>query len=392
MVQMPSRAERWLMELMADRALRILDASAVLVLRERGGDLYVAASAGKASASAGVLPVHGSSVGELYRAGESVAVEHPLRDQAVFLRELGLEAQSALIQPLGIDGPGGGMMVALRRDAGLRKGDQNALSAVAVSLTEQLMAERTAEAERLRYGARARENERERWARELHDETVQGLGVLRMQLANARDSGDSQQVSAAVNEVVEGLQREITGIRHLITELRPAALDDLGLEAALQALARRAEAVYGLEVRTDVQVGAQDERQRLDPELETTVYRIVQEGLNNVSRHAQASHAVVSIAEEDGAIVATVADDGTGMSDPQRADDQHVGRHNGRAGDTASGAVPTGGFGLPGMRERAELVGGHLELHSAPGEGTTLRLSVPMAGRPDEAPTVKHGG
>jgi signal transduction histidine kinase len=379
---MPNRAERWLMELMADRAMRVLDASAVLVLRERGGDLHVAASTGRASPSASVIPVQGSALGELYLAGEPFAVEHPLRDQSAFLRELGLEAQSALVQPLEIEGPGGGVILALRRDSGLRAGDESALGAVAKSLAEQLMAERRAEAERLRYGAQARERERERWARELHDETVQGLGVLRMQLANARDSGDPEQLDAAVNEVFDGLQREITGIRHLITELRPAALDDLGLDAALQALARRAEAVYGLKVQTDVQVGGEHDQGRLDPELETTVYRIVQEGLNNVSRHAEASNATISITENGGVLVATVTDDGKGMSTEPPGPD---GRKNGQP-EASESAVPTGGYGLPGMRERAELVGGELDLHPAPGRGTTLSLRVPLAGHAGERP------
>ena len=372
------------MELMADRAMRLLEASSVLVLRERGGDLHVAASVGKGRVSARVIPVPGSALGELYRAGQPYAVEHPLRDQAAFLRELGLEAQAALVQPLGIEGTGGGMIIALRQDSSLRKGDENALAAVATSLTEQLMAERTAETERLRYGAQARERERERWARELHDETVQGLGVLRMQLANARDSGDPEQLDVAVNEVSEGLQREITGIRHLITELRPAALDDLGLEAALQALARRAEAVYGLEVRTEVRLEPDHDQDRLDAELETTVYRIVQEALNNVSRHAQASEAAIEISEDHGLLVATVADNGKGFPDGPAQSNGHGAGGDGRSEEDSP--IPSGGYGLPGMRERAELVGGELTVDSTPGHGATLRLTVPLTGRPEGGP------
>ena len=107
------------------------------------------------------------------------------------------------------------------------------------------------EIERLRYGMEARERERTRWAREIHDETVQGLGALRLKLANARDldtdrRSASESLSAAVDAVLEGLGEEIDGLRHLITELRPAALDDLGLAAALQALARRMQAIDGL--------------------------------------------------------------------------------------------------------------------------------------------------
>ncbi len=170
----------------------------------------------------------------------------------------------------------------------------------------------------------------------------------------------ADKLRSTASEVFDGLQREITGIRHLITELRPAALDDLGLDAALQALARRAEGVYGLQVETDVDIGADHEQGRLDPELETTVYRIMQEGLNNVARHAQARRAVMSIVERDAILVATVTDDGKGISDSSSS---REGRENGHAEEAGTG-VRMGGYGLPGMRERAELVGGDLELRS----------------------------
>jgi signal transduction histidine kinase len=243
----------------------------------------------------------------------------------------------------------------------------------------------------LRYGAQARERERERWARELHDDTVQGLGVLRMQLANARDSGDLGQLRAAVEEVLGGLEREVQGIRHLITELRPAALGDLGLAAALEALARRAQAVYGLDVQTEFELGPDSEQRRLDSELETTIYRVVQEALTNVSRHAQATHAVVRVAERENTITATVSDDGRGFQQgpgDARGSGAGAGVHtapaapNGAAPNGSSEQAP-GGFGMPGMGERAELVGGTLEVTSSPGRGTTVRLIVPLGDRPE---------
>ena len=100
--------------------------------------------------------------------------------------------------------------------------------------------------------------------------------------------------------MLEGLGDEIDGLRHLITELRPAALDDLGLAAALEALARRAQAIDGLEVQTEIDLGPEPEQHRLDAELESTIYRVVQEALTNVSRHAQATSATISIVERDG--------------------------------------------------------------------------------------------
>jgi signal transduction histidine kinase len=230
----------------------------------------------------------------------------------------------------------------------------------------------------------ARERERTRWAREIHDESIQGMGALRLKLANARDVNDPTALHETVDAVLEGLGHEIDGLRHLITELRPAALDDLGLAAALQALARRAQAIDGLDVTTEIELGpgpgesadrstAHD--RRLDPELESTIYRIVQEALTNVSRHAQATKAVVSISERDGVLRASVTDDGQGLPDAERL---------GPRGDGLEG-----GFGMSGMRERAELVGGELEFVPAPGRGTIVRLALPLAGRP-APPTEAH--
>src|SRR5437870_9252196 len=205
------------------------------------------------------------------------------------------------------------------------------------------------------------------------------MGALRMKLANARDLEDTRALKETVDAVLEGLGHEIDGLRHLITELRPAALDDLGLEAALQALARRAQAIDGLDVKIEMllesDIEPPDEADsgpaRLDAELESTIYRVVQEALTNVSRHAQATKATVSISERDGVLSASVTDDGRGLPARERL---------GPRGDGLEG-----GFGMSGMRERAELVGGELEFAPAPGGGTTVRLRVPLAGRPSPA-------
>jgi len=249
------------------------------------------------------------------------------------------------------------------------------LNAFATSVAQRLAAERSVEIERLRYGMEARERERTRWARELHDESIQGMGALRMKLANARDENDPEALRETVDAVLAGLGDEIDGLRHLITELRPAALDDLGLAAALEALARRAQAIDGLDVTTEIELGPEageaeiDSRdpRRLDPELESTIYRVVQEALTNVSRHARATRAVVSISEHQGVLIASVTDDGQGLPDAARL---------GPRGDGLEG-----GFGMAGMRERAELVGGELEFGPGVDRGTVVRLLVPLAGR-----------
>jgi signal transduction histidine kinase len=375
-----SGSELWLLRLMADRGLALLDASTLLVVIEERGELRVAAASGAGSVRLRIMPVEGSALGDIYLAGKPVALDRPRGQEAAWLHELGLEARSVLIEPLDMESQGGGLVVALRNDGSFRGPDREALGAFASSVSQRLAAERSVEIERLRYGMEARERERTRWAREIHDESIQGIGALRLQLANARDLDDKQALSEAVATVLEGLGTEIDQLRHLITELRPAALDDLGLAAALEALARRAQAIDGLEVKTEISLGADgasadagdpEEMRRLDAELESTVYRVVQEALTNVSRHAQASSAVVSVLERDGVLRASVTDDGQGMPDA------------GRLGPRGDGLE--GGFGMGGMRERAELVGGELEFMPAPGKGTTVRLTVPLAGRPSAA-------
>jgi signal transduction histidine kinase len=361
----------WLLRLMADRGLALLDGGTIAILIEERGELRVGACRGDQTVSLRIAPVEGSALGGLYRAGEARAFDRPRGEEAAWLHELGMEARAALLEPLAMEGQGGGLVIAVRRSGGFGRHDREALSAFAASVAQRLQAERSVEIERLRYGMEARERERTRWAREIHDEAIQGMGALRMKLANARDLRDPGELKHTVDDVLEGLGHEIDGLRHLITELRPAALDDLGLEAALQALARRAQAIDGLEVTIAVNLNADGDgadARRLDAELESTVYRIVQEALTNVSRHAQASRAAVSIDEHDGVIDASVTDDGRGLPGAERL---------GPRGDGLEG-----GFGMSGMRERAELVGGELEFGPAAGGGTTVRLLVPLAGRP----------
>jgi signal transduction histidine kinase len=377
-----SGSELWLLRLMADRGLALLDATTLAVVIEERGELRVAACAGAETVRLRIVPVRGSALGSLYEEGKSLAIDRPRGPEAAWLHELGLEARSALIEPLHMEGQGGGLVIALRRDGSFRGPDREALAAFAASVSQRLAAERSVEIERLRYGMEAREHERTRWAREIHDESIQGIGALRLQLANARDLDDRQALSEAVDTVLEGLGTEIDGLRHLITELRPAALDDLGLAAALEALARRAQAIDGLDVETEIDLSeptdaagnggeAAGGSRRLDAELESTIYRIVQEALTNVSRHAEATKAVVSVREHGGTIRASVTDDGKGPPEASRL---------GPRGDGLEG-----GFGMSGMRERAELVGGELEFMPAPGRGMTVRLTVPLAGRPTQA-------
>jgi len=370
-----SGSELWLLRLMAGRGLVLSNADTVLILIEERDELRVAATAGEATARLRITPVEGTALGAMYRAGRPLALDRPRGEEAAWLYELGLEARSAHVEPVSMEGYGGGLVIALRSDSSFRREDRESLAAFASSVGERLVAERSVEIERLRYGMEARERERTRWAREIHDESIQGIGALRLALASARDAGDPERLAKAVDDALEGLGHEIDGLRHLITELRPAALDDLGLAAALQALARRAQAIDGLDVTTEIELAGHEQdgaERRLDQELESTIYRVVQEALTNVSRHAEANRAVVRVTEQNGTIRASVTDDGKGMPGASAL---------GPRGDGLEG-----GFGMGGMRERAELVGGELEFLPAPERGTTVRLTVPLSGRPAPQP------
>jgi signal transduction histidine kinase len=296
-------------------------------------------------------------------------LERPTARETPWLDELGIPAGAVLVQPLQVEGQPGLMIAVRDREPGFERAEIATASDLARSIVERLEAERSIERERLRHGVLARERERTRWARELHDETIQGLGALRLLLEYAHCLNDPAERERALENAVVEVDREIEALRHLITELRPAALDDLGLVAALEALARRAGAIDGLTVNADI--ADQGAVPRLDPEAESAVYRIAQEALTNAAKHAGAGHVVVSLHMDGDRLVAVVRDDGSGFSVSDGETRNSVG------GDGVPD--PASGFGLHGMRERAELVGAELEVDSHPGAGTTVRVSVPLA-------------
>jgi signal transduction histidine kinase len=209
------------------------------------------------------------------------------------------------------------------------------------------------EEHRLRDAIQGAEEERLRWARELHDDTLQGLGALRLLLASGR-RGEPDRLRAAVDDAVGQLDHEIDGLRSLIRELRPAALDELGPGAAIEDLAGRTSVRHGVEVTTDIRLIA-DVRHPAETEL--TLYRVIQEALTNAVKHSRAEHVEVAVVEEGGMLRVRVADDGRGF-DPTSA---------------------TAGFGLAGMRERVGLLGGDLEIVSSD-SGTEVAAALPTGG------------
>ena len=223
----------------------------------------------------------------------------------------------------------------------------------------------------LRQGIETSERERARWSRELHDETLQGLGALRVLLASALRGPSGSALERAISEAVAQLGDEIDNLRGLITELRPAALDEIGLQAALEGLVQRSGSRQGLNVQTVIalahELGTQE--RRLDPDLESTIYRVVQEALTNIGRHARAEAVMIELIERESRIELTIEDDGVGFEP----------------------GGPSAAFGLKGMRERVELAGGTLEVESAPGAGTRLQVALPVTRVGDDPPENGNG-
>jgi signal transduction histidine kinase len=238
------------------------------------------------------------------------------------------------------------------------------LEAFATSAATAVATAQSVATERQRQRLAAAELERARWARELHDETLQNLAALRIALGAADRAGSLHVLQGAVREAIGTLESDMSGLRALISELRPPILDDLGTKAAIDALAERVGS-SGLIVDASVELAFESGRsaQRHTPELELTIYRIVQESLTNAAKHGHATRGVVEVIEGAMTIAVSIRDDGNGF-DP---------------------AIRTEGFGVLGMRERAALLHGTLEIESAPGGGTTVRCTLPVQRRPGAA-------
>jgi signal transduction histidine kinase len=195
------------------------------------------------------------------------------------------------------------------------------------------------------------ELERSRLARELHDETGQALTSILLGLRTVHEAED---VAAALEDVRELVVSTLQSVRRLAIELRPSALDDYGLVSALERLTATVTEQGGPVVDLEAQLGGE----RLPGEIETALYRIVQEALTNAVKHADASRVSVVLTRTNDAVIAVVEDDGSGIEEPR--------------------AESGSGLGLVGMRERLALLDGQLRIESSPGAGTTIVAEVPL--------------
>ncbi|HET7455562.1 MAG TPA: GAF domain-containing sensor histidine kinase [Solirubrobacterales bacterium] len=346
------------LDLIVKRARALVEARALLVLLHRGERLFVAAHAGEVGTEVEALevPIEDAVFGGALQERVSHRLDRNTPPSRAHLRER-LGAETALVVPMLFRGRAVGLLVALDRLAGgveFDQEDERLLQSFASSAATAVATAQTVESDRLRQQVESAERERERWARELHDDTLQNLAAIRIQLATALASGGERRearIESAAEEAIAHLESQINDLNRLINDLRPAALERLGLAGALQALAEESAARSGVEVEAKIELA--EER---SGEEDRVVYRLVQESLTNVAKHANASSVELSAEEADGTIRIVVRDDGDGF-------------------DTASS---TAGRGLRGMRERIELLGGEIAVASTPGSGTEITARVPL--------------
>ena len=350
-----------ILERVVKRGRSLVSAKFLAILLPDDDALTVSAIAGEQETErqSDRIPIEGSLPGSVLRTGQAKRLTG-LAERSAARGDVWFEAETELLVPMTFRGTATGVLLAgdpLGDRAEFSSEDELLLTAFASTAATAVATARSVAEDRLRHSIAAADRERGRWARELHDETLQGLGALRLLLTSRLQRGSPEALQEAVHEAVSQLGTEIQNLRGLIAELRPAALDEIGVEAAIQGLVERVSATAGLAVEANLAL-ASDRRTRGEPgsELESIVYRIVQEALTNVAKHSRAENVRLSVIENNGEIEVSVEDDGVGF-DPEA---EHP------------------GFGLAGMRERVAMAGGSLELAAAPGIGTKVKVRIPV--------------
>jgi signal transduction histidine kinase len=360
------------LELIVKRGRALVGARSVVIALREGEDLVVAASAGDADRVLGRrFPLEGSTAAEVLRRRHPEQIADVRLRMRIAPQRLGArDARTAVIVPLCYRGEALGVLYAfdLPTETPFDDEDVEALRAFAASAATAVATAQHVARERLREVLAAAEGERRRWARELHDETLQALCGLRVLLAQARRGHDLGQWQRLGAQAVVAIDREIASLREQIAELRFDALAELGLDTAIRALAEQ-RTVAGLPVHCVLAL-PHDE---LDDELQMTVYRLVHEALDNVVENACARSARVVIADDGGMLEIEISDDGDGFPVP----------------------LDDGIAALVEMRERVQLAGGALTVERRR-HGTTVRARVPLrrtvaGGRSDAAAGPPRG-
>ena len=350
------------LELVVKRGRALISARSMLIELIDGDEVVVVTTAGRLPTDlVGVRVQLGSSIaGHIARTRQSRrladlsgGINFALRDR--------VPAEAGLFVPLLVRGRVIGVLAAFDRlvdGPDFDDEDERLMAAFATSAANAVATAQSATAEGIDRAMHAAEEERRRWARELHDDTLQDIGALRILLGAARQAGDPALLEQAVDEAIDRLAAQADVLRALITDLHPAALEKLGVGPAIEALVERVRSRAELDVHVEVDLDYDAGRatERLAPEIELTVYRVIQEALTNVIRHAAATTVSLDVDEREHRVTIRVADDGRGFD---------------ASGDAS-------GFGLVGMRERLARVAGRLTITSAPDEGTSITATVPV--------------
>ena len=330
-----------LLDLIARRLRELIGAKVVAIMLPAGSELRIAAADGEGAGQlVGVeVPRAESKAGRVFERGHSERVDSTLEDPEVDQESVQLmAATTGLYVPLLARDRAIGVIVAHDRlgadlrfsDADLRLAEQFAArAAVAVDLSLRVARDS------LRRVVAGQELERRRLARELHDETGQALTSILLGLKAIEEAQNEAELRAAGAELRELIVATLQDVRDLAVQLRPKALDDFGLLAAVERLARTISEATGIAVDVESRLGPE----RLPEEVETTLYRIVQEALTNVVKHAQAQNVTVLLLRREGSVTAVIEDDGRGFNPDEPTDDGH---------------------GLLGIRERVALLDGRL--------------------------------
>ena len=348
-----------LLDLVARRLRELIAARLVTIALPAGEGLRIEAADGDgAEAFVGLIfPRHDSKTGRVLERGRSERVDSLLEDPEVHQdagRRMG--ARTGLYVPLVLRDRAIGVLVAHDKlgtdqrfdSADLRLAEQFAdRAAVAVDLSRRVARDA------LRRVVAGQEVERRRLARELHDETGQALTSILLSLRSVEESGSGGDLRKSVSDVRELVVATLQDVRRLAVQLRPQALDDFGLVPALERLVQTFSEATAISVELEAQLGDD----RLPAEVETTLYRIIQEALTNVVKHAEAKSLSVLLVRREDSVTVVIEDDGLGFDPTSTRED---------------------GLGLLGMRERVELHDGHLRIESSAGSGTTLVVEMPL--------------
>jgi signal transduction histidine kinase len=359
------------LELIVKRGRALVEARGMVILLTDGADLVITAVAGQVDPLlVGTrLAIADSAGGTVLR---TLSPERITDASMRFALAEMTDAQAGLIVPLVFHGRAVGVLEAfdrLREGPAFSSDDQALMEAFAASAATAVATAQDVAAQTLRRSIDSSERERARWARDLHDETLQELSALKIALSAGQRVADAEALRATIATAIEYSEHAIKGLREIISDLRPAVLDALGTQAAIETLVERARSRSGLAIECTVDLAYESGRAgtRQTPVLEAGIYRIAQEALSNAVHHAEASRVVVMLNEDDGVVRLCVEDDGRGFN--------------------VADQTPAG-FGLIGMRERVELLGGTMRVTSRSNGGTRIDVALPVQRRSGESPGI----